>query len=200
MKNTRALTRRWAAPAFLCVLAALPAARAQEPARLEIGHLEKLADKAAEVVDVTLDAPMLKLASRFLGDKDPEEKATRDLIKDLKGIYVKSFQFDKEGEYSQADVDQIRAQLRAPAWSRIVGVRSKREHENAEVYLMGEENNIKGLAIIAAEPKELTVVNIVGPIDLDKLSRLEGHLGMPKLELEKGAKPRAEGGEHEKKD
>jgi len=35
----------------------------------------KLADKAEEVVDVTLDPAMLGLASKFLSDKDADEKA-----------------------------------------------------------------------------------------------------------------------------
>jgi len=161
-------------------------------ARLQLNNLEKLSKKAAEVVDVQLDGPMLKLASKFLSqDEDAEAAEVKELVKDLKGIYVKSFEFDKEGEYSDDDVDAIRAQLKGPGWSRIVGVVSKREHENTEVYMMamGAAESIQGLAIIAAEPKELTVVNILGPIDLDKLSALEGHMGVPKLDLEKGKAP-----------
>lgn len=174
---------------LLVVLAtcAGPAAHAQT-AKVQIGGLEKLASKAAEVVDVTLDGPMLKLASKFIAaDEDPDADKTLELIKDLTGIYVKSFEFDKEGEYSPEDVEAIRAQLKAPGWARIVGVRSKRERENTDVYLMsaGSDKVAQGLVIIAAEPKELTVVNIVGPIDLDKLSALEGHMGVPKLEMEK---------------
>ena len=169
--------------------------------RLQINQLEKLSSKAAEVVDVTLDGSMLKLASKFLSaDKDSDEAEVRELIKNLKGVYVKSFEFDKEGEYSEADVDSIRAQLSAPAWSKIVGVRSKRDKENAEIYLMteGDAKNILGLAIIAAEPKELTVVNIVGPIDIDKLSALEGKMGIPRLELEKQGTSRKQAGSYEK--
>jgi hypothetical protein len=161
-------------------------------ARLQLNNLEKLSKKAAEVVDVTLDGPMLKLASKFLNeDEDSEAAEVKELVKGLKGIYVKSFEFDKEGEYSEEDVDAIRAQLKGPGWTRIVGVVSKREHENTEVYMMvpGSGESIEGLAIINAEPKELTVVNIIGPIDLDKLSALEGHMGVPKLELEKGKAP-----------
>lgn len=169
--------------------------------RLQINQLEKLSSKAAEVVDVTLDGSMLKLASKFLSaEKDPDETEVRELIKNLKGVYVKSFEFDKEGGYSEADVDSIRAQLSAPAWSRVVGVRSKRDKENTEIYLMteGDAKNILALAIIAAEPKELTVVNIVGPIDIDKLSALEGKMGIPRLELEKQGPSRKQAGRHEK--
>ncbi len=173
-----------------------------QTAKVQIGGLEKLANKAAEVVDVTLDGPMLKLASKFIAaDEDPDADKALELIKDLKGIYVKSFEFDKEGEYSPQDIEAIRAQLHAPGWARIVGVHSKREHENTEVYLMsaGSEKAVQGLVIIAAEPKELTVVNIVGPIDLDKLSALEGHLGVPHLEMEKDKSPTKPAGSHDDK-
>ena len=37
------------------------------------------------------------------------------------------------------------------------------------------------MAIICAEPTELTVVNIVGPVDIEKLSQLEGKMGIPRL-------------------
>ena len=56
--------------AYVAFAALLPVA-AQEfkiPA-----SLDKLADKATEVVDVTLDSAMLQLASRFLSDKDVDE-------------------------------------------------------------------------------------------------------------------------------
>ncbi len=182
----------------LVFLPATSTVRGQD-ARLKIGHLEKLADKAAEVVDVTLDGPMLRLAAKFISDKeDPDAAQVKELIKNLKGVYVRSFEFDKEGEYSEADVEAVRAQLRAPAWSRVVGVRSKRESENTEVYFMGQPDDLAGLAIIVAEPKELTIVNIVGPVDIDKLSELEGHLGVPKLDLEKPNKPGKEAAVHEK--
>jgi hypothetical protein len=41
------------------------------------------------------------------------------------------------------------------------------------------------LAIIATEPKQLTLVNIVGAIDLDTLSELGGHMGIPDVDVDK---------------
>jgi len=49
----------------------------------------------------------------------------KELLSTLKGVYVKGVEFDKEGEYTEADLESIRAQLRAPGWDRIVGVRSR---------------------------------------------------------------------------
>ena len=52
-----------------------------------------------------------------------------------------------------------------------------------DVYLLTIADQIAGLAVVSAEPKEFTVVNIVGPINLEKLSELEGSFGVPLLNL-----------------
>jgi Domain of unknown function (DUF4252) len=182
------------------LLSALPSF-GQGPARLKISGLEKLAAKASEVVDVNLDGPMLKLASKFV-DQDEDEKddvELKQMLQNLKGVYVKSFEFDKEGEYTENDVEAIRAQLHAPGWVRLVSVKSKKQGDNAEIYLMGSESNIQGLAIIAADPKELTVVNIVGPIDLDKLSKLSGHMGVPDITVDRSTTRRETKSDDKKK-
>ena len=41
-----------------------------------------------------------------------------------------------------------------------------------------------GSQLLATDPKEITVVNIVGPVDLEKLSDLEGNFGVPVLGIE----------------
>jgi hypothetical protein len=70
----------------------------------------------------------------------------------------------------------------------MASVHSQRQGENVDVYLKMENNQIGGLAVIAAEPRELTIVNIVGPIDLDALATLGGQLGIPRLDLGRGRK------------
>jgi hypothetical protein len=147
--------------------------------------LDKLSARATESVDVNLDASMLQLASKFLSKEDPEEIKVKKLISKLKGVYVRSFEFDKEGQYSMTDVQSIRTQLQSPTWSRIVGVKSLKG-ENSEIYLKKEGDQIGGLVVIAAEPKELTVVHIDGPINPEDLTDLEGHMGIPKLGKQAG--------------
>lgn len=151
--------------------------------------LDKLAAKAVESVDVNLDGALLQIAAKFLSGNDPDEARVKALITGLKGIYVKAFEFSREGEYSPADVEAIRSQLRAPGWSRIVGVTSRKEGGNAEIFVKPQGDKFGGVVILAAEPKELTVVNIVGTIDLDALSELGGHFGVPRVELPKDKKP-----------
>jgi len=145
-------------------------------------NIDKLAKKASEVVDVNLDGPMLKFASKFLSSEEEDDVEAQQLIKNLKGIYVRSFEFDKPGEFTDTDVEEVRAQLKAPTWVRPINVRSKKDGEKVDVFFKMEGDNVMGLAIIAVEEKELTIVNLVGPIDPEKLSNLSGHFGIPKVE------------------
>jgi Domain of unknown function (DUF4252) len=147
--------------------------------------LDRLASKASEVVDVTMDANLLQLASRFLSDKDSDDAKVKKLIAGLKGIYVRSYEFEKAGEYQESDVEPIRTQLRNPAWSRIVGVRSQKSGENSEIYVKTGNNKIGGLVILSTEPKQLTIVSIEGSIDPDQLNELGGHFGIPNVETHK---------------
>ena len=146
--------------------------------------LEKLADKAEEVVDITLDASTLGFASSFLSDKTKDEKAAKELVKGLSGIYIRSYQFEEEGAYSMDDLVEIRSQLKAPEWVPIVSVRSKKKGgDNAQIYLKKREGKIVGMTILAAEPTELTIVHIVGSIKPEDLVKLGGNFGIPNISM-----------------
>lgn len=149
--------------------------------------LDKLAAKAKESVNVTLDTSMLQFAGKFLSGEKADEAQVKQLVSGLKGIYVRSFEFDKPGEYSLQDIESIRTQLQAPEWSRIVSTKDR--NETAEIFLRKRGKDAIGLFIIAAEARELSIVHIDGPIDLEQLSRLGGHLGIPKVDIPQ--KPKA---------
>jgi Zn-dependent alcohol dehydrogenase len=151
-------------------------------ARLQIDQLDSLANRASETVDVKLDERLMATAAKIFSEKEDAE--IKEMLKGLKGIYVKSFEFEKAGEYSPADVESVMSQLRSGGWSKIVGFTSKKDGDNVEVYLMMQGDQIQGLAVISAEPKEFTVVNIVGPVNLEKLTKLEGQFGVPELGLD----------------
>ena len=170
---------------LLLLALCLPAAAFQD-VQMPV-NLDRLASRATESVDVTLDASLLKLASGFLSQEDRDEAQVKKLVSKLKGVYVRSFQFDKEGQYSMTDVEAIRAQLRSPAWGRIVGVKSIKG-EDTEIFLKKNGDEIAGLVVIDAEPKELTIVHIDGPINPEQLSQLGGHLGIPKIGKDKSGK------------
>src|SRR6476620_4676212 len=176
-----------AALAVLIVLGVTATASAQNP-RIQTTQLDALAAKASETVDVNIEESLMALTTKFLSSKYDDEKKVKELVSGLKGIYVKSFEFENEGQYTDADLESIRSQLRNPAWSRIINVNSKKDG-SIEVYLMHAGAQISGLAVLATELKEITVINIVGPVDLDKLTQLEGQFGIPELGLE-GSKPK----------
>src|SRR4051812_235454 len=117
-------------------------------------NVENLAAKAVETVNVTVDGALLQLAGKFLSSTDPDQKQIKALIGNLKGIYVRSFEFANEGEYTAADVESLRSQLRGQEWSRIVNVTSKKGGDNVDVAYKMDKGKIAGLVVIAAEPKE----------------------------------------------
>lgn len=159
------------------LLAALGIGSAQQ-LKLNLDHL---AAKAADSVDINLNGSLLQFAAKFLDGNNPDEARVKKLIGGIESIYIRSFQFKKEGEWAQTDLESVRSQLKGPAWSRIVGFKSTSEGANAEVYIHSDKDKVTGVAIVVAEPQEFTVVNLSGLIDLDSLADLSGHFGMPKI-------------------
>ena len=174
--------------AFLLVLAPVLVAKAQD-SRIQMGSLDHLAAKASQTVDVNIDERLMRAAARLLSDKNEDEREVKKLVAGLKGIYVKRFEFETDGQFAVADLETIRTQLRTPAWTRLVNVTSKKDGM-LEVYLLYNADLVGGLAVLHSDDRELTIVNIVGPVDLDKLAKLEGQLGVPELGIE-SPKPKA---------
>jgi hypothetical protein len=168
--------------ALLLIAASAIIASAQE-SQLKLSSLDHLAAKASQSVDVNLDGRLIRLASGVFSDDDEDERKIKKLIVGVKGIYVRNFEFESDGQYTAADLETIRTQLRAPGWTRMVNVKSKKDGD-LEVYLLMNDQQVGGLAVLSSNVRELTVVNIVGPVDLDKLAQLEGQLGIPQLGIE----------------
>ena len=187
----RSLFQKLSIAVLLFVSPALAVAQVQD-SRIQMASLDHLAAKASQTVDVTIDGRLMRLASKLLKN-DGDEKLVKDLLVGIKGIYVKSFEFENDNQYSSADVESIRTQLRGPSWSRLVNFTSKKEG-NLEVYVLLNGETIGGLTVLSIDDREFTVVNIVGPVDLEKLSKLEGQFGIPELDIEpaKTAKPKNE--------
>ena len=144
--------------------------------RLELDSLNRLADRASESVNIDLDPALLRFALPFLNGQG-DEKAIKAMLSELKGIYVRVFEFNQNVDLS-TELNAIRKQLSGPRWARLVGVDNKRDREIVEIYSWRDGDASGGLAILAAEANELTVVNIVGPFDISKLGALKG-LGVP---------------------
>jgi hypothetical protein len=159
---------------------------AAEP-QLALPDFSALSKKASQSVTITLDSSMLVMAGRFLDSDDPKDAAVLEAIKGVRGIYVRSFSFDADNAYRASDIEAINAQLASPGWNRVVQTKSRKTGSNVDIYLMVTDNKAIGMALIASEPRQLTIVNIVGSIDLDKLRKLEGHFGIPSLDADSSA-------------
>ncbi|MET0647124.1 MAG: DUF4252 domain-containing protein [Pyrinomonadaceae bacterium] len=146
--------------------------------------LEKYEAVATDSVEVTIDDRLLRLAAGALSDRKPDERAVKALVAGLKGVYVRAFKFDREGVYQPAEVEALRGRFRAPEWSRVVGVRSKKYNSgNVDVFLSSAGEQLKGVAVVIAAPRELVYVHVSGDIDIERLRELEGRFNVPRLEL-----------------
>jgi hypothetical protein len=178
--------------ALLCLglMLAAPATAQQKPAllrgQLALPEFAALADKASETVNVTLDPNILGMACRFLSTEDPEEAKAKKVCTSLRGVYVRHFTFDSDFAYPKADIDRVVRQLSGPGWSQLVDAKSKKENTDVKVYVLIDGEKAQGLSIIASQPREFTIVNVVGSIDLEQLHDLK-NLGVPDLEIEKSA-------------
>jgi hypothetical protein len=150
--------------------------------KLEIPDFAGLSGKATDSVDITIDGILMSIAKKFARNSGDEEM---QLLSDIKSVRVRNFEFDSEGAYSVADIDSVRRQLSAPGWSQLVSAHRQSDHEDVDIYVCTEGEQILGLAVVASEPRSFTIVNIIGNIDIDKLSKLEGKFGIPKVDVEK---------------
>jgi len=155
------------------------------PAPLE----KELAAHAANVTEVTLGKNMLGFAAKFMDGKDKDQAAAQQLIEGLDGIYVRDYEFDKPGAYSMDEIDQLRQAYETPEWSPIVHSRERNGAETTDVMVKLVNGEPRGMFILSAEPKELSIVLILGPIRMDQLGMLKGISGLGSLgDLEKGAR------------
>ena len=129
--------------------------QAQQTARIKLESLDKLAARATEV------------------ERKDEKASGGDGM-----VYVRHLEFKQAGDYQESDLQEIRAQLQAPGWSRFIKVEDKGdnpgEKENVEIYVFGRtdgSDSYEGMTVVVTEPKEFTVVNIVGQVNIDHIMK-----------------------------
>jgi hypothetical protein len=184
------------APGLMLAFALIAAG--QQP--FDFRSLDKLDALTEHKTKVTLDGDLLKLAARFLGASDDKDAAAiKSLVNNLKGVYVRSYEFDKAGQYNPADLEPLRSYLKQQQWAKIVETQDGKDY--SEVYIQPLPNDrFGGVAIISAEARELTVVYISGVMNLSDLDKLQGNMGIPDIDLKNAKKPGAQNGKEKKED
>jgi Domain of unknown function (DUF4252) len=164
---------------ILSLLACLgPAAlvQAQTP-ELKLPAFTQLRSHATESVDISLGSLPLKIMGWMAGryDAGPDAADTTAVLKGLHALHVRHYEFASDFAYPQADIDAVRAQLAGAGWSQLVQVRDQKKNENVDIYVAMDKERITGLAIVASEPREFTIVNAVGSLDLAQIDKLRQH-------------------------
>jgi hypothetical protein len=170
-------------PARLLVVCLLPAclvlpglAGAQD-AQLKLPAFADLKEKAIKSVDLTIDATTLGMMGWFMSDTDPDAAELKKTLHGLKSVQIRSYKFTSDFAYSPADVEAVRSQLTGPGWSQLVQVHDRDKNEGVDIYIAVADKTVKGFALIAADRREFTIVNIVGVVDLDQIARLRKTFG-----------------------
>lgn len=166
--------------AFIFTVAALAAPALAQTAQLPApSPIEKeLAARASDVSEVTLDKNTLAFASSFMNGKDKDKTATKQLIDGLDGIYVRDYEFDKEGQFTTEQIEQLRTYYESAEWTSIVREREHNGRESTDVMVKVVNGKTVGMFILDVEPKEVSIVLILGPIRLEDLNKLKSISGL----------------------
>jgi hypothetical protein len=154
----------------LLLFCAAPATRAQD-ARLRLDRLDRLGARATESVEITMNDVQVQFLRKLVSLGESERSKLKGLLSKLKGVYVRGYEFARDGEYSDSDIEEIREQLRSPGWERIVEVRGRNKSD--EVFFMPRNDEIAGFAAVSTGPRKVCVINIVGPMDMDEMALLD---------------------------
>lgn len=168
--------------ALACLALPVLAAHGAELKLPSFAHLKK---NAVEAVDLTLDAAPLALAIGMMDDGDPKSAEIKKALEGLEAVRVLNYQFDTDFAYSKADLDAVRSQLSKPGWSPLVQVRDRKQNEDVDIFLALDNDKATGLAIVVSEPREFTVVSIVGSIDLKQIAKLQKQFHLPAAAVER---------------
>lgn len=162
--------------AALLACAAMPG-EAQSNAPFPVTIAQQLAARASNYTEVTLDRKMLDFAKRFMNKEDDAEG--KRIIEKLNGVYVRTYEFDKPGQYTPEELEAIRHQVLTSEWSPMVKSRSKNGSDDSDIYMKLVNGEVRGMFILNAEPRELNFVYIDGPIRPEDLADLGGNFGIP---------------------
>ena len=179
VKSPRSTATRVAIALAACAALLLPIGASAADPQLRLPDFSHLRQSAVDVTDITLDGFLLRIARKFAADDQDNEAMS--ILNDIKSVRVRAFEFDSDDAYSGTDLDSIRQQLSAPGWTAVVQQRSREEHSNVDVYMNMDGDKIRGIAVLESKPRSFTIVNVVGNIDIAKLAKMAGGLGIPKV-------------------
>jgi Domain of unknown function (DUF4252) len=161
------------------LIASMALATSANAQQVDLKSLDKFFSLAKNVTQLNLDESMIKSATNALNDKKNDEAAAKKAASDLKGLYLRVFEFDRKGVYKFDDLKSIRDQLKGPDWT--VFLQNRETDEQTEIWVHKTKGMADGIVLIAAEAEELVVINALGIGQVNDLSKIGGQFGIPQI-------------------
>lgn len=167
-------------------LVALAQDRGEQP-QLRLPELGRLQQHAAESVNVTLGPLALSFAGAFVDGHDPGMAQIRKtFFEGIESVTVRSYQFDTD-VVAGPEIGDLRQQLNASGWSRLVQVHDRGKGEDVGVYLVYDAHSVRQLAVLAVGRREITLVHVTGHLDPSRLAQLRLAIEHPDPAVEPSA-------------
>jgi hypothetical protein len=143
-----------------------------------------LEKKADEVVEVNLEGESLEQGSRLLAIRHSVSAPVKSLLGKLKGIYRRTYRFATgSGGYEDADVASIHERMTGEGWEPLISAKDNNKRETVTVYSYTDGEKVSGYTVVSSDPSEVTVVNIVGDVDLQTLIEAGESFGVPVMQI-----------------
>lgn len=129
--------------------------------------------------EVYLQNYILKMIAKVARKSEPD---FAKMLSSIHLIRVMEFEFDETGDNSnKAIAEKLIGQMNSDSWDTLV--RSRDGDENVSICIQSDrEDHIYALAIVSSEDTKLSIVNVVGDIDLEMLARLGEQFNIDSLE------------------
>lgn len=159
-------------------LHAQPTALLENPGYL---HLDEVLENNQQYLktEVYLKQYILRMVARVAAAEEPE---FAQMLNSIQLIRVMTFEYDETGvENAQDSANTLLSHMNKGMWDTLV---RSRDDDNAVNISMqsNQEDIINALAVVTWDNQSMTVVNLVGEIDLDMLARLGEQFGIDPLE------------------
>lgn len=150
-----------------------------EPGYVNFGDLS-LFEKGDDVSEVIVEQNLLKMVSKMTENEDPE---LSKLLKGIKLVMVNTFKVkDNLTKELKTKLEVMDKQLSDKNWDRIVKVRGAKEYTNVYLKPTTDGNAFDGLVVMnIGESGQVSLVNIVGKIDLESIGKLGDKFDIPAL-------------------
>ena len=133
-----------------------------------------------QFVQVDINGTLLKLAAAFTQNEDVE---ISELIKSLQSVRVNVLGLNDDNRVETTTrINEIRANLDAQGWKRVVTVQEKGGDDVAVFIKEASESEIHGLVVsVMSHSGEAVLVNVVGNVGIEQLAKLGDRLNIDPL-------------------